>query len=131
LLLLFASVLSYSQLSSLKGIVTDSVEKKKPSNAVVSVLRSSDSVLVKFTRTDKDGNFLISNLKTGKYIVMITHPYMGDYFDAIDVVAPLTDLGSVYVTPKSKVMAEVKSRHATSIEPAKASQLVKAALSAA
>lgn len=107
LLLLSASAVTYSQLSSLKGIVTDSVEKKKPSNAVVSVLRPADSVLLKFTRTDKDGNFLFNNLKTGKYIIMITHPYMGDYFDAIDVAVPVTNLGNVYVTPKSKLLAEV------------------------
>ncbi|HEX7845350.1 MAG TPA: outer membrane beta-barrel family protein [Chitinophagaceae bacterium] len=104
--MLFASIFSYSQ-SSLKGTVTDSVEKKTPANAVVSVMRSADSVLVKFARTDKDGHFQFNSLKTGKYIIMITHPYMGDYFDAIDLNAPIVDLGKVYVTPKSKLLAEV------------------------
>jgi hypothetical protein len=106
-LMLFTSLLSFSQLSSLKGTVTDSVEKKNPANAVVSVLRNKDSVLVKFARTEKDGSFQINELPPGKFIIMVTHPYMGDYFDVVDVKAPVTDLGKVYITPKTKLLAEV------------------------
>ena len=47
------------------------------------------------------------------------------------VQAAVAETGAASVKDMGKVMAEVKSRHATSIEPAKASQLVKAALSAA
>ncbi|MFZ1313563.1 MAG: hypothetical protein WAR38_11910, partial [Chitinophagaceae bacterium] len=46
--------ISYSQ-STIKGTVTDSVEKKNPENAVVSLMRHSDSVLIKFTRAGKEG----------------------------------------------------------------------------
>ena len=76
--------ISFSQ-SSIKGTVTDSVEKKNPQNAVVSLMNLTDSVLVKFTRADKEGHFLLTELKEGKYILMVTHPYMGDYFDQLDV----------------------------------------------
>lgn len=47
------------------------------------------------------------------------------------IAAIIADTGASSMKDMGKVMAEVKSRHATSIEPAKASQLVKAALSGA
>jgi hypothetical protein len=108
LLFLITASASFSQTSSLKGTVTDSVEKKNPANAVVSLLRQRDSVLIRFTRTDKEGNFSVNTLKEGKYILMVTHPYMGDYFDTLAVKAGTeTDLGKVFMTPKSKLLAEV------------------------
>ena len=115
LLILLASLFSYSQQSTIKGTVTDSVEKKNPANAVVSVLRQADSVLVKFARTDKDGKFQVTGLSSGKFIVMVTHPYMGDYFDVVDVKGPITDLGKVHVIPKSKLLAEVIIRSGSPI----------------
>ena len=108
LFFLFFAFISYSQTSTLKGTVTDSVEKKNPENAVISVLRQSDSVLVKFTRVKKDGSFSIQNLLSGKYIIMVTHPHMGDYFDQVEL-APNEEknLGKVYMTPKSKLLETV------------------------
>ena len=111
LLLLFYFAIDlavYSQSPSLKGTVTDSVEKKNPANAVISILRQKDSVLVNFTRVAKDGQFIISNLKDDKYILMVTHPYTGDYFDQFEIKEgkPL-DAGNLYITPKSKLLAEV------------------------
>jgi len=47
------------------------------------------------------------------------------------IAAVIAELGASSMKDMGRVMAEVKSRHATSIEPAKASQLVKAALAAA
>ncbi len=102
-----STLISFSQSPTLKGTVTDTVEKKNPVNAVISVLRQKDSVLVRFARAAKDGSFSIPGLKEDKYIMMITHPYMGDYFDVVEVKAPETNLGHVYMTPKSKLLAEV------------------------
>ncbi|MEI9807697.1 MAG: hypothetical protein WDO16_07370 [Bacteroidota bacterium] len=79
-IILLSSFTFFGQ-SSLKGSVADTVDKKSLLNTVVSLLQPGDSVLVKFTRADKSGNFSFSNLKEGKYILMVTHPYVGDYFD--------------------------------------------------
>ena len=46
------------------------------------------------------------------------------------IAAIVAELGASSMKDMGRVMAEVKARHATSIEPAKASGLVKAALSA-
>jgi len=108
LLLLFVASSAYSQSQILKGAIKDTSENRNIINTVISVLSKKDSVLIKFTRADKNGNFQIQGIKEGSYILMITHPYMGDYFDTIDVKANTAlDLGSVHLTPKSKLLAEV------------------------
>ena len=107
---------SLAQTSSLKGTVVDSVEKASLQNTVISVLKKSDSVLVKFTRADKNGSFTVSNLKAGQYILMATHPYFGDFVDNIEVKqSGLTDLGKLYMTPKSKLLSEVIVRSGSPI----------------
>src|SRR5829696_8528899 len=112
--LIFGSVLffiapsAFSQTQTLKGVLKDTSENRSLINTVISVLSKKDSVLIKFTRADKNGNFKIDGLNEGNYILMLTHPFMGDYFDTIKVKAnePL-DLGNVHLTPKSKLLSEV------------------------
>ena len=108
ILLLFVASSAFSQLQTLKGRLKDTSENRTLVNTVISVLSKKDSVLIKFTRADKDGNFKIQGLKEGNYILMVTHPYMGDYFDNIEVKADAPfELGNVYLTPKSKLLSEV------------------------
>ncbi|HWC52347.1 MAG TPA: outer membrane beta-barrel protein, partial [Chitinophagaceae bacterium] len=107
-LTLSVSFACYAQTSSIKGTITDTVEKRNLVNSVVALLQSKDSVLVKFTRSDKDGHFNLTGLKDGKYILMVTHPYMGDYFDQVEAQSNnTTDLGNIFLIPKSKLLAEV------------------------
>jgi hypothetical protein len=108
LCLAFITQLAFAQTSSLKGSVIDNTDNKNLQNTVISLMRAKDSVLVKFARADRAGNFSISNIKEGEYILMITHPYLGDYFDKT-VIKPdaVTDLGKIIMIPKSKLLAEV------------------------
>jgi len=116
LLLLTGALSSYAQSSTIKGQITDSVDKKTAANAVISLLRKSDSILVRFTRAGKDGQFTLDNIKSGSYILMATHPFMGDYFDTLRVEAGSTkELGKVYMTPKTKLLAEVILKTGTPI----------------
>ena len=83
LLILFTAFIyvnSFSQ-SSIKGTVTDSVEKKNPENAVIALIRQNDSALIQFTRAGKSGQFSFNNLPIGKYIIMVTHPYINDFLN--------------------------------------------------
>ncbi|MBL0882984.1 MAG: TonB-dependent receptor, partial [Chitinophagaceae bacterium] len=99
---------SYAQTGSLKGTVVDSTNKVHLHNAVVSLLRPKDSVLVKFVRTNPQGAFEFSNLPAGKFIVMITYPDYADYIDDIDLSTTLQkSLGNVYVTTKAHLLEEV------------------------
>lgn len=96
------------QNGSVKGLVTDTLNKQNLTNAVVSVLRAKDSVLVKFTRTNKEGSFNLPNISAGKYIVMVTYPSYADYIDIISVTeGSVTDLGKVPVITKATLLQEV------------------------
>ena len=105
---ILSSTIVQAQTSTLKGVVADTSDKKNLEHTVISLLREKDSALAKFTRADKTGNFLINNIRPGKYVLMITHPYVGDYFDQLELKADeVTDLGKVVMIPKSKLLAEV------------------------
>src|ERR1051326_6333367 len=115
-LILAAVTSSHSQTASIKGTLTDTVEKKNLFNTVIAILKKSDSALVRFTRADKQGDFLLRGLDTGKFILMATHPFFGDYFDQVDIKEnSLLDLGKIYLTPKSKLLAEVIVKTGTPI----------------
>lgn len=107
MLCLWASV-SYSQNSSVSGSVRDTAENKNLQHAVVAMLRSSDSVLVKFTRTNAQGDFLLKDLAPGKYVVLITYPKFADYADFLEIKddEPVK-LGNVSMTPESVLMSAV------------------------
>ena len=81
LLLLFLSATAMSQQFKISGKVVDTSENKPLENAVVSILRSSDSILLKFTRTKADGTFDISGLSSKKNIILITYPKYADFAD--------------------------------------------------
>lgn len=104
--LLFALGVS-AQTGSVKGIVSDTTNKKNVSNAVVMLINPGDSILYKFTRSDASGNFLLKNIKPGNYIMMITHPLFGEYVDNIVAKPEDLDLSAVSITPKSKLLQEV------------------------
>ena len=107
----------FCQTTSIKGTVRDTVEKKTLSNAVVSLLRTKDSVLIKFTRTDTHGSFSIANLSKGDYIMMITYPKFADYADKITLPASgELDLATIPLTPKSVLLAEVIIRNNAAIK---------------
>ena len=106
ILLFFIAYNLYSQ-SSIKGTVIDSVEKKNPENSVIALLRQSDSVLIKFSRANQKGNFSIQNIPEGNYFIMVTHPYMSDYFEKIKLHTGEKNLGTIYMTPKNKLLADV------------------------
>jgi len=59
---LFALTNVYAQNASLKGTVVDTTNKVNLQHAVVSLLRPKDSVLVKFVRTDQQGQFNFGSL---------------------------------------------------------------------
>ena len=108
LLLIFSIVTAHSQLASVKGIVTDTAEKKNLTNSVVSLLRKSDSTLFKFTRTNSSGEFIISDAPAGSYVIMITYPKYADFADEVTLKSSeLLDLKTIALTEKSVLLKEV------------------------
>ena len=85
----------------------DSVQKKPVQNAVFALFTPTDSILYRFTRTDADGNFVLKQLKPGKYIIMTTHPYYADILDDMEMKDADQVFTPLHLTSKSKLLQEV------------------------
>lgn len=67
-------------------------------NAMVVALSRDDSVLVKYALTNSDGNFVIENLISGRYILQVTLIGYAAMRSDFDVAGADVDLGSVAMT---------------------------------
>ena len=107
-LLFIISISSFSQSASIKGTITDTSEKKNLGNAVITLLTKKDSILVKYIRSDKDGNFKIAQVDTGNYLLWITYPKFADFTEPLPVKSSSEiDLGAIAMTLKSVILQEV------------------------
>lgn len=106
-ILFFFSFSAFSQKANIAGVLTDGSEKTPVFNSVVALLTPVDSILYKFTRSDKKGNFQFKNVKTGNYIVMTAHNQYADYLDAITVNETDKDLGNIALLSKINALREV------------------------
>src|SRR4051812_26856121 len=108
LLIVFASITVKAQHATVKGAIYDTINKEHLSNTVIALLRLQDSVLYKFTRSDKEGNFSIQNIANGKYIVLVTENTYADYLDNITINSDTTiTLGTIPMTLKANLLKEV------------------------
>ena len=106
--LILTSISTQAQDASIKGIVTDTANAKKLENAVVSLLRRSDSVLVKFTRTNKSGEFNFTKLPAGDFVILISYPSFADFVDPIQLKSNSNeDAGSINLTLKAVLLKEI------------------------
>ena len=113
-LLVFISIQLSAQ--SVKGKISDTLDHKPLQNAVVTMIQKSDSVLYKFTRTNKNGEFELDHVVPGKYIFLITYPKFADFSDVFDISnQPATDLGTIPLTLKSKLLDAVVVRSSGAI----------------
>jgi uncharacterized membrane protein len=116
LFLILLNQLVVAQQSSVTGTVTDTLGKKTLANAVVSLLQKKDSTLYKFARTDKEGNFHLSNVDTGKYIFLVSFPRFADYADEVVIKSgPTNSFGIIPLTLKSQLLDAVVIRSAGAI----------------
>lgn len=110
LLFLLGSGSFFTQAQGLKvtGTTFDSTNNKSLTNAVIMINRASDSVMAGFTRSGSNGNFQLSGLKPGKYIVMVTYPEYADYLDTFTLY-PNKDknLGGMNMIQLSQVMQSI------------------------
>lgn len=98
---------AFSQKANLSGVLTDDNEKKPVYNSVVALLTPIDSILYKFTRSDKKGNFILKNIKAGDYILMTSHNHYADYVDAITVNENEKNIGTIALLSKINALREV------------------------
>jgi len=84
------SILSFSTIRAqnhytIKGNLSDTLNKAPLQNASVILLRAKDSILVCFTRADSNGSFNLHPDTLGRYILMVSFPGFADYIDRIQV----------------------------------------------
>ncbi len=106
-ILFLFSFSSFSQKANLSGVLTDGSENTPIYNSVVALLTPKDSILYKFTRSDKEGKFNIRNIKAGNYILMTTHSQYADYLDSITINDGDNNLGTITLISKMKLLKEI------------------------
>ncbi|CAN5436092.1 TonB-dependent receptor [soil metagenome] len=113
---LLFSLFVKAQTASVKGVIRDTSSKENLYNTTISLLRSKDSILVKFARSDAKGNFELKGLDTGKYVLLITYPLYADYVDKLTVKdsSASMDLGTIPVILKANLLKDVIVRQTIS-----------------
>ncbi len=108
LTILSVTFFSIAQNASIKGIITDTINKQNLSNTVVSLLRAKDSMLVKFTRSNAKGEFEIKNIKAGDYLMFVTYPEYADYAEPLTLKdSAKINTGAIYLILKANLLKEV------------------------
>lgn len=75
--------------------------------AVISLIRTQDSTLSKFTRTNGLGNFELTNLIAGSYIFMVSYPGYAEYVDELTITAGSDLQKNITIIPRSKLLEEI------------------------
>ena len=101
---------TYAQSSyQIKGSVIDSTASAKLVNTSVAVLNAKDSILFKFTRAKAGGEFLISGMRPGKFILLVTYPGYADYVEhfVLDSAKKEKNFGPLNLLLKENLLKEV------------------------
>lgn len=99
-------VFSSAQTAAVSGTVMNKDESTPVHNAVISLIKPSDSTIYTFTRSDASGKFILKNVPAGKYILMTSQPWFGDLLDNIEIKGD-TQLGTIHLLSKAALLQEV------------------------
>jgi hypothetical protein len=97
------------QKGSVQGKLYDSLYKEVLADATVTVLKPTDSSVVAYTIANAKGEFVIKDLDTGAYRLMITYlgyiPYIKSFTIKVD--SAIATLGTIYMFKTGSMLAEV------------------------
>ncbi len=96
-----------AQTSQLKGSVKDTADNKILHQAVVTLIKKSDSTLVTFARVNEKGSFNLKKVPQGDYILRITYPKYADFIEDIKLDQDQKEMNDLILTPKSTLLEEV------------------------
>jgi hypothetical protein len=107
-ILAYLPISAQQNANSIKGAVSDTLNKQALFKAVVSMIRAKDSILVKFARTDLKGRFEIRDLPPGKYVLLSSLSNYADYTDTLTITTNSSvDLGTIPLITKAHLLEEV------------------------
>ncbi len=104
------SMLSLAQTTGkITGSIKDGGQQQVIDAATISLLKAQDSVLVKISLTDKQGNYMFENVKAGSYILLATSVgHNKTYSPLINVTqGNETSVGVLQLVPAAKTLQEV------------------------
>jgi Outer membrane protein beta-barrel family/CarboxypepD_reg-like domain len=105
--MLVLNLSSYGQIS-ISGNVKDTTEKKSIVHATVLLLQQKDSIMVRFTRTDQNGHFILKNIPKGKFLLLTSYPKYADFVDELEVKdSSDIQLPAISMILKSQLLQEV------------------------
>ncbi len=93
----------------IKGMVIDSAARTNLTNAAIIVINEKDSILINYTKADYEGKFDFNVDRRGKFILQIIYPGYADFVQqfSIDSSMNVKDFGNLYLTLKSRLLADV------------------------
>jgi hypothetical protein len=110
-ILLFFSCHSLAQKSLIKGVLTDTANKRKLHYAVAVLVNAKDSFLVSSARSHSDGSFFLNDVKAGSYSLLVTYPQMADFIVELNLKEKDTiNLGNIIMTSRIRLLEEVVVR---------------------
>lgn len=102
--LLLMSYVSMAQSFQIEGKIMDSAAKRALPYATVSLVRSKDSSLVSFARSNEEGFFTIKNVAAGKYLLSISYVgYQQQWFAFKTGANAVLNLNNIYLEDASKM----------------------------
>ena len=111
LVLSSTAMLGFAQTAGkITGNIKDGGNQKIIDAATISLLKATDSSLVKTSLTDKEGLFAFENIKPGTYLVMATsigHTKLYSTPIILTDVSSAVSIGTLQLVPVNKTMAEV------------------------
>ncbi len=96
---------SIAQRFTVKGTVKDTLNVAVLPYSSVVLINTKDSVIAAFTRSDSAGNFSLS-VDSGKYILRVTFPSFADYEDPLVLKKEVTDMGTIAMVSKERLLNE-------------------------
>ncbi|HEV3414762.1 MAG TPA: outer membrane beta-barrel protein [Puia sp.] len=100
--------IAFGQTAQVSGKIADTAEKKNLANSSILLLRKTDSMMIRHARSDGAGDFRLSKLPGGHYLILVTYPGYADYIDTLDVdSAAKVVLPPIPMVLKSKLLESV------------------------
>ena len=106
IIIIILSLNTFAQKSALSGQLVGG-NREPVYNSVIALLTPKDSILYKFTRSDKEGKFEFKNIKPGNFIIMTSHSRFADYVENIDIKNGRNDVGAISLMSKTELLREI------------------------
>lgn len=103
---------------SVEGQLKDTMNVRPIAFASISLIRKNDSILVKSTRTNQQGQFLFNNLKYGSYLILASHNQFIDYVDEFELSETNTKVNfkTIPMTQRGQLLRDVVIKNMAGIK---------------